>query len=385
MKKIRAAVLVAPGKYEIQEFDRPKLEDGALLMRIELSGICGTDKHTYQGETKQYAGTEAETDTPFPIIQGHENVGIVDELSPAIEKAGDYYQEKIKVGDRIVMCPDMICGKCYYCTHVMGYTWCTKSECYGNSFTSAQWPHLLGGWAEYMYLKPGTFFYKVPETISPKVAVLAELMACAASLDKLQDFSSYSIEGFTTGDTVVVFGVGPLGLLHVAKLGMMGAGKVIVIDKSDFRLDLAKKFGADIAINVEKTTKEERLKLIHSLTGGIGVGLVLHMTNRPEPVIEGIEMLRRGGTLLEMGNFADTGEVSISMHRHVLSKNIRLIGLSNHPINAYGPSLKLFEKYAKQYPFADMVTHEFALADVDAAMKMSMSPQSGKVVINPWA
>jgi len=385
MKKIRAAVLVAPGKYEIQEFDRPKLEDGALLMRIELSGICGTDKHTYQGETKQYAGTEAETDTPFPIVQGHENVGIVDELSPAIEEAGDFYQEKIKVGDRIVMCPDMICGKCYYCTHVMGYTWCTKSECYGNSFTSAQWPHLLGGWAEYMYLKPGTFFYKVPETISPKVAVLAELMACAASLDKLQDFSSYSIEGFTTGDTVVVFGVGPLGLLHVAKLGMMGAGKVIVIDKSDFRLDLAKKFGADIAINVEETTKEERLKLIHSLTGGIGVGLVLHMTNRPEPVIEGIEMLRRGGTLLEMGNFADTGEVAISMHRHVLSKNIRLIGLSNHPINAYGPSLRLFEKYAKRYPFADMVTHEFALADVDAAMKMSMSPQSGKVVINPWA
>ena len=234
MKKIRAAVLVAPGKYEIQEFDRPKLEDGALLMRIELSGICGTDKHTYQGETKQYAGTEAETDTPFPIIQGHENVGIVDEISPAIEESGDYYQEKIKVGDRIVMCPDMICGKCYYCTHVMGYTWCTKSECYGNSFTSAKWPHLLGGWAEYMYLKPGTFFYKVPDTISPKVAVLAELMACAASLDKLQDFSSYPIEGFTTGDTVVVFGVGPLGLLHVAKLGMMGAGKVIVIDKSDY-------------------------------------------------------------------------------------------------------------------------------------------------------
>ena len=54
--KIRAAVLVAPGRYEVQTFDRPKLEDGALLMRVELSGICGTDKHTYQGETKQYAG-----------------------------------------------------------------------------------------------------------------------------------------------------------------------------------------------------------------------------------------------------------------------------------------------------------------------------------------
>ena len=343
-----------------------------------------TDKHTYQGETKQYAGTESETDTPFPIIQGHENVGIIEELSPALEESGDFYQAPVKVGDRIVMCPDMICGKCFYCTHIQGYSWCSKSQCYGNSFTSSQWPHLLGGWAEYMYFKPGTFFYKVPDNISPKVAVLAELMACAASLDKLKDFSSYSIEGFTTGDTVVVFGVGPLGLLHLAKLGIMGAGKIICFDKSDYRLELAKKFGADLTVNVDKTSQSERLKLIHSLTGGIGADVVLHMTNRPEPVIEGIEMLRRGGTLLEMGNFADTGEVSISMHRHVLSKNLRLIGLSNHPINAYGPSLKLFDKYAKQYPFADLVTHEFGLDQADEAMQMSMSPQSGKVVINPW-
>lgn len=382
--KIRAAVLVAPGKYEVKTFSRPKLENGALLMRVELSGICGTDKHTYQGETKQYAGTESETDTPFPIIQGHENVGIIEELSPAIEESGDFYQSPVKVGDRIVMCPDMICGKCYYCSHIQGYSWCSKSQCYGNSFTSAQWPHLLGGWAEYMYFKPRTFFYKVPANISPKVAVLAELMACAASLDKLKDFSSYSIEGFTSGNTVIVFGVGPLGLLHVAKLGIMGAGTVICIDKSEYRLNLAKKFGADLTINIDTTNRIERLKLIHSLTGGIGADVVLHMTNRPEPVIEDIEMLRRGGTLLEMGNFADTGEVSISMHRHVLSKNVRIIGLSNHPINAYGPSLRLFDKYAKQYPFAQLVTHEYGLDQADEAMQMSMSPQSGKVVINPW-
>ena len=126
--KIRAAVLVAPGRYEVQRFDRPKLEDGALLMRVELSGICGTDKHTYQGETKQYAGTESETDTPFPIIQGHENVGIIEELSTAVEESGDFYQAPVKVGDRIVMCPDMICGKCYYCTNIQGYSWCYKSQ-----------------------------------------------------------------------------------------------------------------------------------------------------------------------------------------------------------------------------------------------------------------
>ena len=81
--RVRAAVLVAPGHYELQEFPRPRLEDGAALLRMEMSGICGTDKHTYQGETKQYAGTPAETDTPFPIIQGHENVGVIDEITPS--------------------------------------------------------------------------------------------------------------------------------------------------------------------------------------------------------------------------------------------------------------------------------------------------------------
>ena len=78
---VRAAVLVAPGRYQVQEFPRPSLDDGSLLMQVEMSGICGTDKHTFLGETKQYAGTPAETETPFPIIQGHPAVNQI-ELHP---------------------------------------------------------------------------------------------------------------------------------------------------------------------------------------------------------------------------------------------------------------------------------------------------------------
>ena len=218
---VRAAVLAAPGRYELQEFPYPRLADGALLMQVEMVGICGTDKHTYAGETKQYAGTPAETDTPFPIIQGHENVGVVAEITPTAAERIEFYGRRLAVGDRITMCPDVVCGRCYECTHVMGYVWCENSECYGNSFTSADPPHLLGGMAEYMYLRPDTFVYKVPDGLSPRVAVLAELMACTASLDKLKEFSSYALEGFNSGDTVVVIGTGPLGLLHVAKADMM--------------------------------------------------------------------------------------------------------------------------------------------------------------------
>ena len=380
---VQAAVLVAPGRYEVQVFPRPTLADGALLMQVEMSGICGTDKHTFRGETKQYAGTPAETDTPFPIIQGHENVGVVAEITPTAAERIEFYGRRLAVGDRITMCPDVVCGRCYPCTHVMGYVWCDNSQCYGNSFTSAEPPHLLGGWAEYLYLRPDTFVYKVPDGLPPRVAVLAELMACAASLDKIKEFSSYAMEGFNSGDTVVVIGSGPLGLLHIAKADLMGAGRIIATDLSPYRLEWARRCGADEVLDVSSTTPEERLDRVRELTRGRGADVVLHMANTPRSFVEGIEMLKRGGMMLEMGNFADTGEISINVHRHICSKNIRLIGLTNHPSTGYGPALRLLERYADRYPFAEMVTHEFGLANVETAMRTSMSPDSMKVAVVP--
>lgn len=110
---------------------------------------------------------------------------------------------------------------------------------------------------------------------------------------------------------------------------------------------------------------------------------MLHMANSPRSFVEGIEMLKRGGMMLEMGNFADTGEISLNVHRHICSKNIRLIGLTNHPSTGYGPALRLLERYADRYPFEEMVTHEFGLDDVETAMRTSMRHDSMKVVMVP--
>lgn len=383
MTDVRAAVLTAPARYEVQEFPWPSLEPGAALMEIEMSGICGTDKHTYLGETKQYAGTPAECDTPFPIIQGHENVGLISELTPHAARSLEFYGQPLKVGDRVTMCPDVVCGECYECKHVMGYVWCQHSRAYGNSYSSADAPHLMGGWAEQMYLRPDAFVYKVPSGLSPRVAVLAELMACTASLDKVKEFSSYALEGFNSGDTVVVIGSGPLGLLHIAKADMMGAGQIIATDLSEHRLSFAKRCGAEVTLNVSTSDAEDRIAEVMRLTHGRGADVVLHMANTPSSFVEGIEMLKRGGMMLEMGNFADTGEITLNVHRHVCSKNIRLIGLTNHPSTGYGPALRLLERYADRYPFDEFVSHEFGLREADAAMRTSMSTESLKVVINP--
>jgi threonine dehydrogenase-like Zn-dependent dehydrogenase len=86
---------------------------------------------------------------------------------------------------------------------------------------------------------------------------------------------------------------------------------------------------------------------------------------------------------VEMGNFVDTGDVNINVHRHICSKNIRLLGLTNHPSTGYGPALRLLERYADRYPFEEMVTHEFRWDQVETAMRTSMSPDSMKVAVVP--
>jgi threonine dehydrogenase-like Zn-dependent dehydrogenase len=111
---VRAAVMEAPGRMDVSSFPVPDPKPGAVVLRIDYSGICGTDKHTWRGETVQYAGTEHEYATPFPIILGHENVGVVEAVGPApppVDEAG----VPVRVGDRVVPAPNVACGRCAFC------------------------------------------------------------------------------------------------------------------------------------------------------------------------------------------------------------------------------------------------------------------------------
>ena len=119
--KVRAAVLVRPGQIEIREFDMPSLKEGGAIARVRLAGICGTDKHSFRGESVQYKGTKNEIDLPFPIIQGHENVIEIVEISPEGAKNLEFGGRELKPGTRVTMCPDVTCGKCWYCKNMPSY------------------------------------------------------------------------------------------------------------------------------------------------------------------------------------------------------------------------------------------------------------------------
>ena len=123
------------------------------------------------------------------------------------------------------------------CARGFPYYLCRRLENYGNSLTSGDAPHLFGGWAEYLYLKPRTAVFRVPEGLPDDVAVLTEIFAVTHSLERAARLPSPA--GFRPGSSVAVIGVGALGLAHAVKASLMGAGRIIAVDPSRRRLDLA--------------------------------------------------------------------------------------------------------------------------------------------------
>jgi threonine dehydrogenase-like Zn-dependent dehydrogenase len=377
---VQAAVMVGPGCIETRTFPLPDVEPGAVLIRMEMSGLCGTDKHTYSGYTAQYGGTEHARTIPFPIIPGHENVGQIVASGFRPGTLLDFEGLPLEVGDRVVVGPNLACGRCYYCTHGFEYYFCANLQDYGNSLSCAVPPHLFGGWAGYLYALPGSYLWKVPDDLAPEIAVLAELMAVTTGLDKAKQFSAVDSEGLRFGDTVVVQGAGPVGLCHVIKARMLGAGNIIVVDRSRFRLDMALEMGADYALDLDGTDARQRLEAVRGWTRGRGADLVVEAAGVPEAVPEGLALLRPGGFYVECGNFADMGPVPINPHL-ICSKNLRIVGVNGEAATAYGPSLEALRRYRQHYPVHKIVSHRFPVHEAQAAIELAMSGECMKVVI----
>jgi threonine dehydrogenase-like Zn-dependent dehydrogenase len=376
---VLAATLVKPGKYEIREYPLPEPAAGCVLIRMEMSGICGTDKHTFQGYTTQYGGRALE----FPIIQGHENVGTIAAIG-GNGKYADFEGVALREGDRVVVGANVACGECYYCRHDFPYYCCEKTTDYGNNLSAKNPPFLFGGWSQYMYVVPGSFLVKVPDDLPSEVAVLTEIFAVSVGLDRAKQMSAFPNESFRFDDTVVVLGVGPLGMCFLMKARMLGAGTIIALDMSEYRLNFAKRLGADFAVNAGRMSQLERLRMLKDLTHGRGADMVIECAGVPQAVPEALEMLRVGGLLVEAGNFSDLGEVPISPHRHICAKNARILGVGGEEPAAYGPSMRQMARYMKNYPLREFVTHRYGLRDVDAAMQKSVEAESMKVVLEPW-
>jgi threonine dehydrogenase-like Zn-dependent dehydrogenase len=374
MASVRAATLLAPHQLEVRSYPYPDaLEPGAVLLRMLASGICGTDKHTYRGETEQYLGTDKERSTPFPIIQGHENVGVVAAVGDGGAPARD--GSPLAVGDRVVPAPNRACGECHMCARGFPYYLCRRLENYGNSLTSSAAPHLFGGWSEYLYLKPGTALFRVPEELPDDVAVLTEIFAVTHSLERAAQLPSPA--GFRPGASVAVIGVGALGLAHAVKAALMGAGRVIAVDPSRRRLELAARLGGAEALAAGPDVADE----VRALTAGEGVDVVVNATGFPGSFAQAVEMVRDGGLVIEVGAFVDMGDEPFNP-AVLCGRNLTLLGIGGEDLLVYESTLALLARHHASLALADMVSHRFAVEDAPEAMQTALDADcSAKVLI----
>jgi L-iditol 2-dehydrogenase len=296
----------------------------------------------------------------------------------------EYSGQDLKVGDRVTNCPNVICGRCWYCRNVHGYPYCAEHQGIGMTYYADRFPYIVGGWAEYMYLPPKAWVYKVPEYLSVEYACMAELFVVSALLDRAKELAAYGGKGFHFGDTVVIQGAGAVGMMMVAKAHLLGAGKIIALDRMDMKLEMAKEFGADKGININDLSDDELVEIIRDETEGRGADVVVETVGQPEVVKVGLEMLRRGGTYLETGNFVDTGgTVTLNVHRHIAAKNVLLYGNTNHPHDGYYPAMAIMYRYRDAFPFEKLITHRYRLDQAQEAMEKSFEEDALKVVFVP--
>lgn len=311
--KFKAAVLVdVGGPFEIREYPLPEVEPGGILAKIDLTSICGSDVHIFKGEIPARLPSKEN-----PMLIGHEAIATVYRLGRDVKT--DFVGGSLREGDRITFCYFSPCKKCWTCMN--GVASC-PNRLKSRGFSEKS-PHLGGTYAEYYYITPGQWVYKVPEELSAKAVAP---LNCALST-AVQAVSKVGV-GF--GDAVLVQGAGGLGLSAMAVAKDMGAPLVIATEKNKDRLRMAKEFGADELIDLNNyPSEEERIDKVKKLTGGRGVDLVLEFIGISDGISEGIKMLTPGGTYLLSGMISGAAKINVNATEFVFQGK-KLWGSGNY-------------------------------------------------------
>jgi threonine dehydrogenase-like Zn-dependent dehydrogenase len=192
--------------------------------------------------------------------------------------------------------------------------------------------------------------------------------------------------GFRWGDTVVVQGSGPIGILAVAAAREMGAGRVICVGAPEEpRLRLARRFGAEATILLdEHPTPEARIAVVRELVGGFGADLVMDCSGHPSAGPEGIEFLRDGGTYVEMGQFTDAGSIQTSWHR-ICTKDLNVLDSWAFTANDLALGVAMLDRARDRHPWLEMQTlYPFDQDGVSRAIADAMAMRTVKSTIVPW-
>lgn len=352
-QKMKALVAKGVNDYAYMTVDVPTLEDGDILIKVEACGICAGDIKASHGTARFWGGDGMPGFCKPPFIPGHEFVG-------RIVAMGANPPEGFQIGDRIVSEQIVPCGECYYCKRGMHWL-CDPHDVYG--FKN----YLNGGMAEYVRLPKGSINFHVPEELTTEQAALIEPMAC--SLHGVERARA------TAEDTVVLAGAGTLGLGMVNALRLQNVKKLIVLDLNDARLELAKKFGADVVLNPRTC---DAVQAVLDMTDGIGCDIYIEATGHPSAVQQGLDMIRKGGTFVEFSVMSGTSTIDWSIIGD--AKEITIYGSQLSP-NCFQPIIDWMA--AGKLQTDGIVSHKYPLKDWQQAYAVAQSQQAIKVLLIP--
>jgi 2-desacetyl-2-hydroxyethyl bacteriochlorophyllide A dehydrogenase len=344
---MRAVTFQAPGEVRVEEKPAPELAaaDDALI-RVEASGICGSDLHIYHGRVPVEPG--------FTI--GHEFVGTVLAAGPDVERVAE--------GDRVLGCFHTACATCPACLRG-DYHRCERGRVFGHG---SHLGDLQGAQAEQLLVpRANLTLRRVPEGMSDDVALFAgDVMGTG--------YHAIVHAGVRAGDTVAVLGLGPVGLCAVQAALASGAARVFAIDSVLDRLAMAERFGATPL----RLAEDEPKRAVRGATEGRGVDVVVDAVGDPAPLALAVSLARDAGTVSGIGAYSGKGEVPIGL---AWLKGLTLrLGIAN-VIAHVDRVLELIE--AGKLDPAPLVTHRMKLDEAPEAYEIYDNREALKIVLAP--
>ena len=359
----RAVVYNAPNQpFQIRKFPIRNVKSDEVLVKISMSTICRSDIHSYLGHRPN----------PCPGILGHKIIGVIEQLGDQIKT--DLRGDKLAINDRVTWTEFFHSGDSYYRDiHDMPQ----KSpgvRKYGHDLADDD-PHFLGGFAEYCYILPGTGILKLPDAISDEEAT--PLNCGAATMIAVTEASKIGIS-----DTVVIQGLGLLGLYGCAIAKARGARKVIGLDTVPDRLSIAKKFGADKTFNISDLSNEKCISNVRALCEPDGADVVIEVCGHAGAVPTGLRMLRTGGRYTIGGLVNPDANFTIDGN-YILKRWLTIRGIHNYHPRHLVEALDFVMANRDRFPFSTIVDSKFNLDQMDEAFKKAANRTVLRAAIVP--
>ena len=363
-----AAVIPSPNSpVEIRELPTPELEPDSALLSVELSEVCGTDVYLQRGLLQG---------VPYPLVPGHVTVG---RLAKIRGELFDVNGRRFSEGDRVTFLDvHRTCNACWYCLVAKATTRCPERKVYGITYGAEDGPS--GGWAEHVYIKPGTRCISVDAEPELFMAGGCALPTALHAVERAE---------ISIGDSVLVLGSGPVGLNAIILSLMRGALRVLCIGAPQPRLDAAVGVGASAVLNFQEHNEKEVIEWLQGQTGGRLPDVTIEATGAPDAVVQAMRYTRDAGRVVIVGQYTDHGpvseEVRFNPHLDLNKKHLDIRGCWGSDYSHFHRAAQIINDARLSQPWAQLSTQltRYGLAQANEALAAVASGGVLKALIDP--